>query len=53
MPYPVYTPWSTAGVAELGYGLGALDGAAVGGAVGYYDGAYDTLDALDGLDGLD
>tara|TARA_B100000767_G_scaffold114764_1_gene109444 strand:+ start:160 stop:318 length:159 start_codon:yes stop_codon:yes gene_type:complete len=49
----VYSPWSTAGVGSLGYGLGALDGVGVGGAVGYYDGAYDTLDALDGLDGLD
>lgn len=30
--------------------MGALDGVAAGAGVGYYEGAYDALDALDELD---
>lgn len=50
MPYPAYDPWPGAVAGSVGYGLGALDGVAAGAGVGYYEGAYDTLDALDGLD---
>jgi len=42
----VYDPWPGAVAGSIGYGLGALDGAGVG----YYEGAYDALDALDELD---
>lgn len=50
VPHPVYDPWPTAVAGSLGYGLGALDGVSAGAGVGYYEGAYDALDALDGLD---
>ena len=50
VPYPAYDPWPGAVAGSVGYGLGALDGVAAGAGVGYYEGAYDTLDALDGLD---